>query len=80
MYKPYVAPTVELLRRAHGTELRTTIFENVYNPDYTLAANQHTSWVPVTNDMFYNDGKPYDETYPQGFISWLNSHKNRRRI
>jgi len=71
---PYVAPAIENLRTTHGADLRATIFENVYNPDYSLAASQHSSWVPVTNDMLYNDGKPYDKNYPEGFIAWLNSH------
>ena len=74
LYPQFVAPTIENLRKTHGADLRTTIFEDVYNPDYSLAPSQHASWVPVTNNMFYNDGKPYDQNYPEGFIAWLNQH------
>ena len=76
LYELSVVPTIEKLKTAHPADLlRTTIFENVYNPDRTPAESEHHSWVPVTYDMFYNDGKPYDEKYPKGFIDWLMSHK-----
>jgi len=75
LYGLSVAPTIERLTETHTADLRVTIFENVYNPDRTPAEDEHFSWVPVTFDMFYNDGKPYDEKYPKGFIDWLMSHK-----
>jgi len=75
LYEPSVAPTVAKLIETHTADLRITILENVYNPDRTSAESEHHSWVPVTYDMFYNDGKPYDEKYPEGFIDWLMSHK-----
>jgi len=71
----YVAHTIDKLQDTHKAEFRTTILKDVLNPDYTPAVSQHHSWVPVTFDMLYNDGKPYDEKYPQGFINWLMSHK-----
>jgi len=73
LYKPFVEPTMGLLAN-HKSDYRATIFETVENPDRTPVAHQHFSWVPVTYDMFYNDGKPYDEKYPEGFIAWLMSH------
>lgn len=76
LYEGDVAPTIEKLKAAHPPALlRTSIFENVYNPDRTPAESEHHSWVPVTYDMFYADGTPYDMAYPLGFIDWLMSHK-----
>jgi predicted peptidase len=75
LYPQYIAPTIEKLKQTHNGELRVTILEDVYNPDRSHAVSQHHSWVPVTYDMFYNDGKPYDEKYSQGFIAWLMKNK-----
>ena len=76
LYEPYVKPTVEKLQALHPAELlRTTIIDTVYNPDRSDVENQHFSYIAVTYDMFYNDGAPYDEKYPEGFITWLMSHK-----
>ena len=78
LYESYVAPTVEKLKTQHPSELlRITILEIVYNPDRSHVEDQHFSWVPVTFDMFYSDGAPYDEKYPEGFIAWLNEHSKQ---
>jgi predicted peptidase len=74
LYTPFVAPTIGALA-GHKAELRTSILDTVYNPDRTVVEHQHFSWVPVTYDMLYDDGKPYDEKYPKGFIAWLTGHK-----
>jgi len=70
-YKADVAPTLEKLQTTHTAEVRATIFDTVYGPDKAEAKSHHASWIPVTYDMFYDDGTPCDPKYPQGFISWL---------
>lgn len=75
LYTPFVAPTVEKLKQKHPADLlRVSIFDTVLNADRTIAADQHFSWVSVENDMYYADGKPYDEKYTDGFIAWLMSY------
>ena len=75
LYAPYVLPTIELLEETHQADLRVTVLESVLEPDRTPAKSEHHAWVPVTFDMFYGDGEPYDTRYPDGFVAWLMGHK-----
>jgi len=78
LFEKYVVPTIDKLRLTHAADLRVTILDKVLNPDYSPAESEHHSWVPVTFDMLYNDGKPYDKKYPDGFIHWLMSHRRQK--
>lgn len=33
---------------------------------------QHQAQYAIGQNMLYDDGSPYDEKYPEGFIAWLN--------
>ncbi len=66
----------EKLIELGSSSVRLSSLGIIKNPDGSNAESQHHAWVPVTNNMVFNDGTLYDPTLTGTFLDWLNSCKN----
>ena len=64
--------------KAHDN-VRVTVLDTVrYGDGRVVMMNmgkevgQHQAQFAIGQNMLYNDGTPYDEAYPDGFIAWVN--------
>ena len=78
-YGTYTGPVADKLRSM--PEVRLSALPTVCYGDksivrlrvYNIEMGQHLALFCVGANMIYDDGTPYDPTYPDGFIGWLKT-------
>ena len=73
-FAEFVEPTWNMLEEISEADIRLSAIDYIFESDgKTPVAMQHFAWVAVTNNMLFDDGTPYDQDYPEGFINWLEA-------